>query len=410
VTDIPGTLLLDPGVIEDPYPFYDRLRREAPVWQVPGTNVVIVSSFEAVNEVVGRTGDFSNKMRALLYRDENGLPTQFAFGDEFGEAMAAADPPVHTAHRRAVFPDLVARRMAELEGEMTELADELISKFVTAGGGDFMPAVGNALPIAIISQLIAFRDSDLDALLDAAFASTLMVAVTGTLDDLAQLVERSSSISSWVADELHAGGAPEDSLLTTIARGIAAGDLTDEAGVAILHNLLSAGGESTTSLIGNAVRILAEQTELQEQLRAAPELVPAFVEEVLRLESPFRFMHRWVPADTTLQGVEIEAGSTLLVFYASANRDPDEFDQPDELRLDRDNPKFHVAFGRGIHHCVGASLARLEARVVVTELLRATSSIALDPTDPPERVYSLLVRRHERLPLVVHRSAWHSRT
>jgi cytochrome P450 len=149
------------------------------------------------------------------------------------------------------------------------------------------------------------------------------------------------------------------------------------------------------------VRILAEQPSLQDELRSTPTLVPNFIEEVLRLESPFRFMFRSVPVDTNLLDVEIEAGATVLAFYSAANRDAAEFEQPDELLLDRASPKHHVAFGRGIHHCVGAALARLEARVVITELLSATSAIALDPDTRPERVYSLMVRRHERLPLTV---------
>ncbi len=179
------------------------------------------------------------------------------------------------------------------------------------------------------------------------------------------------------------------------------GALRTDEGVIILHTLLSAGGESTTSLIGNAARVLAERPDLQQQLRDELDLVPAFVEEILRLESPFRFMLRSVPADTSLGGVAIPAGSTVLVFYSAANRDPAEFDQPDELMLGRDVPRHHVAFGRGIHHCVGAPLARLEARVVLTRLLSETTCFGLDPEQPPTRVTSLLVRRHETLPLVV---------
>ena len=138
--------------------------------------------------------------------------------------------------------------------------------------------------------------------------------------------------------------------------------------------------------------------------RDEPELVPTFLEEVLRLESPFRFMLRSVPADTTLDGVAIPAGATVLLFYSAANRDPEEFDQPDELMLGREVPRHHVAFGRGIHHCVGAPLARLEARAVLTRLLAATSSVSLDPEHPPIRVKSLLVRRHETLHLVTNTS------
>jgi cytochrome P450 len=398
--DIPGTLLLDPQIIEDPYPFYDRLRREAPVWHVPDTDVVAVTSFEAIHELVGRTEDFSNQFRNLLYRDADGLPRQLPF-DTHIQAMAAADPPVHTVHRRAVFPELVARRMAALEPDAEKLTRNLLKEFVARGGGDFMHQVGNAVPIALIAHLIGFRDSDLGMLLRAAFNSTLMVGGTATLEELMQLVEGSLNTNAWITERLHAGDAGDDTILAAISRAIAADVLTPDEGVVILHNLLSAGGESTASLIGNAVRILAEREDLQTYLRAHRELVPNFIEEVLRLESPFRYMMRSTPSDTELMGVHVPAGASVLVFFSAANRDPDEFEDAAEFRLDRATPKAHLAFGRGIHFCVGAPLARLEANVVVSQALDVTSSIRLDPEAPPRRVYSLLVRRHEKLPITV---------
>ena len=166
-----------------------------------------------------------------------------------------------------------------------------------------------------------------------------------------------------------------------------------------IRDSLSAGGESTTSLLGSAVRILAEQPELQERLRKRPALIPAFVEEALRLESPFRYLMRSVASDTSLAGEDIPAGATVLLFWGAANRDPTEHDNPDDVDLDRRVLRHHVAFGRGIHHCVGAPLARVEARTVLTVLLERTASFSLDESRPPQWVNSLMVRRHERLPL-----------
>lgn len=408
MSEIPGTLLLDPAVLEDPYPFYDRLRREAPVWRVPGTDVFVVASFATVAEVVARVQDFSNNVLRLLYRDEHGLPRPLAFGDAAMQALASADPPQHTVHRRTVFPDLVARRMLDLEPEVNQIATRCTEQLVALGRVDFMAEVANVVPITMISQLIDFPDSDPQRLLQAAFDSTRMIGVTMTLDELQDLVAKSDDIGSWIGEQLtaaEAGAADADTLLGTIAHGVRDGAMTHDEGVIILHTLLSAGGESTTSLLGNAVRILAEHPDLQQQLRENPALVPSFVEEAVRLESPFRFLMRSVPADTNLAGIDIPAGATVLVFWGAANRDPDEFDHPDDVILDRESPRHHVAFGRGIHHCVGAPLARLEARVVLTRLLSQTASITLDPDHPPRRVPSLLVRRHETLPVIVTPSA-----
>jgi cytochrome P450 family 144 len=138
---------------------------------------------------------------------------------------------------------------------------------------------------------------------------------------------------------------------------------------------------------------------VQGQLRQDPQLIPTFVEEALRLESPFRCHMRTAVADTTLGAVDIPAGATVLMMWGAANRDPGEFECPDQVDLERRVPRRHVAFGRGIHFCVGAPLARLEARIVLTELLERTRSITLDHAQPPRWVPSLQVRRHEKLPV-----------
>ncbi len=205
-------------------------------------------------------------------------------------------------------------------------------------------------------------------------------------------------MEEWIAEQLtDAATNPNDEILGTVARGIDDGILNLQEGGVLLHTLLSAGGESTTSLLGNAVRMLAEHQDLQHHLRANPECIPAFIEEALRLESPFRFLLRTVPSGTTLGDVPIPAGSTVLLLWGAANRDGGTFNRPDDIDLERKVPRRHVAFGRGIHHCVGAPLARLEARVVLTALLQHTSAIHLDPQQPPQWVSSLMVRRHDQL-------------
>jgi cytochrome P450 len=263
-----------------------------------------------------------------------------------------------------------------------------------------MELVGNVVPITMISRLIGFRGADIDRLLRAAFLSTGMLASTITMARLQELVAAIDDIQTWITSQIEESRSdPGEDILGSVAQGIEADALSVAEGAITLHTLLSAGGESTTSLLGNSVRILAEQPDLQARLRRDLTLVPAFVEEALRLESPFRYLMRSVPHDTTLQGVAIPAGATILLFWGAANRDPHEHERPDEVDLDRRVPRHHVAFGRGIHHCVGAPLARLEAAVVLTTLLEQTSEISLDPQRPPVWLDSLLVRRHEHLPV-----------
>jgi cytochrome P450 len=237
-------------------------------------------------------------------------------------------------------------------------------------------------------------------LLGAAFDSTEMLGVTLSLGELTELMTRSGEVQSYIADQLTSAVTdPSEDLLGAVARGLQDGVFDESGAVVMLQTLLSAGGESTTSLLGNSVRILAEDRELQQQLREDPEQIPTFVEEALRLESPFRFHMRSLPKDTTLGGIDIPADSTVLLLWGSANRDPAEFERPDQIDLARPTPRHHVAFGRGMHHCVGAPLARMEARIVLTVLLECTTSITLDPRHAPRWVNSLMVRRHEQLPL-----------
>ena len=401
--ELPGTLLLDPTVLDNPYTFYRQLRTEAPVWMIPGTAVFTVSTFELVAEAAGRVDDFSSNMRCLLYRDEAGLPGRFEFGDDAGQALATADPPLHAVHRSAVFPELVAKRMETLEPDIVELANELVTVALENGAVDFMTAIGNIVPITMISRLVGFRDSNLDELWSSAVNGTRLVGGTLSLNELIEVAGRTGGILNWVADQLSV--VLEDSsedLLGAVASAVRDGVMTNVEGISILTTLLSAGGETTTSLLGNAVRMLAERPDLQQHLRQNPDQIPTFAEEALRLESPFRLMMRAVPNDTFLGGVDIPAGSTVLLLWGSANRDPAEFEGPDELELGRRLPRHHVAFGRGIHHCVGAPLARVEARNVLAVLLERTSNITLESGSSPAWVDSLLVRRHEHLPVRLH--------
>jgi cytochrome P450 len=400
--DLPGTLLLDPTVIEDPYPFYRRLREEAPVWRVPGTDIFVVTSFALLVEAAARVEDFSSNMNFLLYRDDRGLPCRLSFGETGSYVLATADPPDHKIHREAVFSELVAKRMASLEPEIADVATRCVNKAVEDRKIDFMAAVANVVPITLVSSLIGFRGSDLDELLRNAFDGTSLVGGRLTLPELEALMMRVAAIGTWIVDQLEtAGREPSEDILGAIARAIEANVLDVGEACIILQTLLSAGGESTTSLLGNSVRLLAEHQDVQSTLREHPDLIPAFVEESLRLESPFRFLFRSTAKDTQLGDRPIPAGSTVLLFWGAANRDPAAFSEPDEIDLHRRLPRSHVAFGRGVHHCVGAPLARLEGQIMLKCLLERTSSIELDRARPPWWFDSLQVRRHACLPIEV---------
>jgi cytochrome P450 len=400
MSELSASMLLRPSVLDEPYDFYATLRTEAPVWAVPGTDVVTVSTFELISEAVGRPEDFSSNISSLLYRGDDGLPARLDFGGTAPPTLATADPPLHTTHRRAVFPELVARRMLSLEDDIRELCAAAIDQALGDDPFEFMGAVGNVVPITVVAKLIGFRDINPAQLLEAAFDSTAMIGGTMSLDRLTELVTRIGVIQEWIRGQVNATTeSDDDGILLAVRRALDAGTLEEGEVLIILHTLLSAGGETTSSLVGNAVRLLADDQELQRLLREQPKLIDTFVEEALRLESPFRQQMRSIPHDTTLGGVDIPSGATVVLLFGSANRDPAQFDRPDVLDLNRGSPRRHLAFGHGIHYCVGAALARIEARAVLTILLERTRDFAVDPTDAPRWADSFLVRRHERLPL-----------
>jgi cytochrome P450 len=275
-----ASTLLHPDVLDEPYDFYRTLRTDAPVWAVPGTDVITVSTFDLITEAVGRPEDFSSRISSLLYRDDEGLPARLDFGGTAPPTLATADPPLHTTHRKAVFPELVARRMLTLEGDIRALCETAIDGALRNDPFEFMGTVGNVVPITVVAKLIGFRDINPAQLLEAAFDSTAMIGGTMTFDRLNELVTRIVGIQGWIGDQV-AGttDADDDGILLAVRRALDAGTLQEGEVQIILHTLLSAGGETTSSLVGNAVRLLADDPELQQRLREKPELIDTFVEE-----------------------------------------------------------------------------------------------------------------------------------
>lgn len=229
-------------------------------------------------------------------------------------------------------------------------------------------------------------------------AERLTPLTTSTLELVGYLNEAFMVAKDAATGSKDSGAADQD-LLGVLAAASLAGELADEVAVLILVQLVGAGGESTAGLIANAARMLATRPELQTLLRERPHLIPTFLDEALRLESPFRGHHRHVVRDTELGGVPLEAGSHLLLLWGAANRDPAVFPNPDALDLERPTGRMQMAFGKGVHFCIGSALAKLEAQAAIETLLDRTTGFALIDDAPPRWVPSLFVRRHASLPL-----------
>ncbi|MGH3726742.1 MAG: cytochrome P450 [Mycobacterium sp.] len=397
--------LFDPQVLENPYPFYRQLRETAPVWPVADSGFYFVSRWDLVVEVTDRTDDFSSNLTAVLMKslDAEDAVTVAGMGPaaDPSHVLATGDDPVHHAHRKLVLPTLVAKRITALEPVMAETAARLWERGVDGDGIDWMAAIGDALPMTMVARLIGLPDEDVPQLVRWGYASTEMLGGLNTQERQTEVVTDTMYLILYLRERLEKEfAAPGDDLLGYLAQACNRGDISLDIGVMILVQLVGAGGESTAGLMGNAVRILGENPDLQHRIRQDRALLPTFLEEALRLESPFRGHHRHVLADTSLGGVELPAGSHLTLMWGAANRDPAVFEDPDALRLDRPSPRSHITFGKGLHFCVGAALARLEARTAINLLLDRTREFAVKPGGA-QWVPSIMVRRHQKLELAL---------
>jgi cytochrome P450 len=413
-------LLFRPDVLADPTGLYAQLRDEAPVWEIPRSSTFLVTRADLVSEAVARPEDFSSNLTSLIYRGADGGAEVFDMSP-LGHAihvLATADPPVHTRHRRLMQPLLTPGAVARFERWTTGAADELQHDLLAAGRGDYVAHVADLLPMRVLSMLVGFPADDVPRLVKLVLDVDQILAGVSDADAMARAAASAAEQAEYLAEHLgHAVAARGDgaagdaatadataeppTMLSHVARAVTEGELSFEEGVGILVQILGAGTETTTSLIGTAAKVLAQDRALQQTLRADPDLVPTFLEEVLRVDGPFRFHYRSVPRDTQLGGVAIPAGSRVMLMWGAANLDGAAYPDADRLDLDRPIPKSHLAFGRGIHFCIGAPLARLEARVAITRLLAATTSFELDDDLPPRLHPDIFLRRLSQLGLRV---------
>jgi hypothetical protein len=320
--------------------------------------------------------------------------------------LATADPPDHGRQRRILSGLLSAGAINAREDELRGLINASLESKLASGRVEWMADVAEPLPMVIVARLLGVPESAAPVLKEQGYAS--VEQISGFVSEershllLQKMMELGPVIDAYA--EARSSEIPNPSTVIGVcARAVADGELDDMEAFGILGILLAAGGESTTSLLGTSVRILAERPELQIRLRREPEHIPTFVEEACRLDPPFRGHYRQVAMDTTLGGVDIPARSRLVLLWPAANRDESLCAKPDEVDLERTNPRHHLGFGWGIHLCVGAPLARLETRIVLEELLARTSAFSIEGGEGLRHHKSLMVRRLVTLPLHINR-------
>ena len=388
--------------IQDPYPLYARLRAEGGVHRVGDSGFYLVSSWAAVSEAATRPADFSSNLTGpITYSPQRGvapLPMDGLGGPT--HILATADDPPHAVHRKLMVGQFTAKRVRGLESLIVETFEKLWGAAPSGATVEWMDAVANRLPMMIVARLIGVPDDDSDQLARWGYASTQLLDGLLSEEQVNASMASLGELNSYIVERLAAANdKPGDDLIGVLATACKGGQLERFTAQMILISLFSAGGESTASLLGTAVDILAADAGLQRRLREDPTLLGPFVEETLRLEPSFRAHHRHVVVDTALAGTALPRDSRLLLLWGAANRDPAQFTDPDAFRLDRPATKGHMTFGKGLHFCLGAPLARLEAVTVLRLLLERTTWFDAQEVGP--WLPSVLARRRESLRLSV---------
>ena len=411
------------AVQQCPFPHYASLRHEAPVHELPGDwvgrrgeRVFAVSRYDLVTQVLTDWHTFSSK-----FGSSQALPTPeaaarvkeiMAKGWPRPATMLTADPPVHTRFRRLVSKAFTPSRVAELGPDVLRICERLVDDMIlhATGGADIDLLTAYCVPIPTTTVAIALgvpeeRFADFKRWADASIAP---IGRELDLDGWVGFAEGVVELQQYFAAEFERRmDAPQDDLLTALlnarldpADDIEGGPLEMAELLSVVQQLQVAGSETTASLIADAVVLLDQHPDEWERIHADPDRAGRVVEECLRLSSPNQGLFRIVTRDTELEGVPIPAGSTLWVLYGSANRDEAMFgDDAEGFRPDRDRVQQHVAFGKGIHYCVGAPLARLEATIALQVLTRRFARVR--PVDPSALRYgpSWILRGLTSLPV-----------
>jgi vitamin D3 1,25-hydroxylase len=378
----------------DPYPAYAALVREQPVLELerPDGKVWMMTRYADVRAALA-DNRLSKDWRYTLPPEERadapGPPIPM---------MLLMDPPGHTRLRKLVSRSFTLRRTEDLRSRIEELADELLDAMPTSGPVDLMANYAFLLPVFVICELLGVPAEDRDDF--AAWSNTVVDSPGDGQEALGQLY-------GYLANLIAVKRAnPDDALISALIADEGEDRLSEEELVAMAMMLLIAGHETTINLIGNGVLALLTHPEQLALLQGRPELVPSAVEEFLRWESPVHSTPaRFAAEDVEYSGVTIPARSVVVLSLAAANRDESRFEGSADLRVDRDAGG-HVAFGHGLHHCLGAQLARIEGQVGIGKLLYRRPELAL-AADPAELLYrqSTLVRGLKTLPVELGRDA-----
>ena len=380
----------DPSLIPDPHPYFDYLRSQNPVFRLPHYGVVAVTGYDEATAVYKDADSFSNCVALggpfppLPFQPEgDDINSQIdAHREEFPmyEHMVTMDPPDHSRARSILSRLLTPSRLKENEEYMWHLADRQLDEFLANGDCEFISEYAKPFATLVIADLLGVPEDDREQFRVVLGAERPELRV-GALDHetvgVNPLEWLDDKFCSYIEDRRN---KPRNDVLTALATAKYPDGSTPEV-IEVVRSatfLFAAGQETTAKLLAAAMRVLGDRPDIQQKLRDDRSLIPNFIEESLRMDSPVKSDSRLARKKTTMGGLEIAAGTVVIMLPGAANRDPRRFENPHEFHLDRPNVREHMAFARGVHSCPGGPLARVEGRVSIERILDRMSNIQID--------------------------------
>ncbi|MEO6092208.1 MAG: cytochrome P450 [Novosphingobium sp.] len=379
----------DPAVIQNPVDYYSQMRSLCPVAREPHHGAYMVTGYDAVGELLNRKDEALSACRGVVgplpplpFEPEGGdISRQLeAVRDElpWSAHLVSFDGQKHTDHRALVTGLLTYKRIKQNEDYLRGLADKLIDRFIDDGQCNVVPQYGHATTTYAISDFMGIPEEDRQVLLEAIGAPPSQIDGDSAMKiGPDPLIGMKDLFDSYLRDRIE---NPRDDLMTELvqSRFRDGTEVPFDALSNLARFIFGAGQDTTSHLISMSIRILADDSELQQFLRRSPERIPDFIEEVLRFDPPVKVSYRLAVTDTAVAGVEVPAGAVMTACLVGANHDPEHFPEPETFDIDRPNRRDHMSFSRGIHGCPGAPLGRMETRIALERLLARTSEFYLD--------------------------------
>lgn len=375
---------MDPEVQVCPFRAYREVREQGPVYIDPQMGWYIVTDYDLVKKLSADTDNLSSFTGMLMakrkssvqakldeiYRNEGFMPVP---------VLVVSDPPDHRFYRSFVEKAFTPARLKQMEDYLESIVEEMIGKVIDKEEVEFNREIAVLVPLTIIADQLGLERTDLPKLkfwTDAVMENQDQSISEERQIELAKIICELHRYAAAKVEEYRQN--PRECLLSDLANGEVDGRrLTMQEIAALIEQLLTGGNDTSTSAMTSAMLRLVEQPELQEKLRDDPERIPKFIEEVLRLDAPVQGLFREAKRDIDIAGVEVPRGSVVVLKWGAANRDPDQFPEPDRIDLERPNLKRHMTFGFGPHSCVGNQLVRAEMRILFTKLLARIKNIRL---------------------------------